>query len=216
MKSIIKQLLRENLLDEAMLNSSNLSPETALFSLDGKLALSLYDPIAKHVFGAISASLRGQNYDVDVIAAESGFGPYMYELAMMAANEKGKGIMPTRNGDIRASALKVWTKFYDRSDVRKESIEPFDANGKWNPEYSVALYTGNNDTFESPEEFQEWWDSINPKTQEVLKKYNTVYYMQPNQYYKELLNRGKVYIKKGFNPRTAITAGNNLFMQKYN
>jgi hypothetical protein len=32
--------------------------------------------------------------------------------------------MPNREGDIRKTALNVWSKFYSRDDVKKETIEP--------------------------------------------------------------------------------------------
>jgi hypothetical protein len=42
---------------------------------------------------------------------------------MMLLNIKGKGLMPNREGDIRKTALNVWSKFYSRDDVKKETIE---------------------------------------------------------------------------------------------
>jgi len=215
MKHIIKKLLRENLLGETMLTSKNLPIETALFQKDNRISLVLYDPMTNKSYGVISASLRGQNFDVDKVAAEDGFGPYIYEMAMMMASTKGKGLMPARKGDVRSEALNVWVKFYDRPDVNKTNIAPFDASGKWNPEFSVALYTGSNDTFENPEEYEEWLSEINPETQELIKKYNTVYSMQPNDDFKEMLGRGQNYIKKGFNPIKAFKSGSDLFFSKY-
>jgi hypothetical protein len=31
-----------------------------------------------------------------------------------------KGLMPNREGDIRKTALNVWSKFYSRDDVKKK------------------------------------------------------------------------------------------------
>lgn len=215
MKTIIKKLLREGLLDETMLNSSNLPKETALFSKNNGIYMSLYDPINKNTYGMISASLRGDFYDMNSVASEKGFGPYMYEFAMMKAYSNGKGLVPSRNGDIRSGALNIWLRFYDRKDVKKISIAPFDKNGEWNKNYSVAIYTGDEDEFESPEEFNEFMGELKPEMQEIIKKYNTIYSMEPNDDYKNMLARGDDYVKKGMNPSRAFIGANNLFMSKY-
>lgn len=216
MKTIIKKLLREGLLDEAMLNSSSLPKETALFSRPNKLYMSLYDPMTKTAYGVISAPLRGQNYDIGTVAAEKGFGPYMYEFAMMAANTKGKGVTLARDGNVREEALGVWLKMYDRSDVKKQTIPPFDSSGNWNPNYSTAILTGDEDYgYESPEEFQEYWDDLDSNEQNILTKYNMIYSMAPNQDYRDMLVRGEEYIKKGMNPERAFKAGQDLFFHKY-
>jgi hypothetical protein len=215
MKNIIRKLLRESLLDEAMMNSTHLPKETALFSQNNGIYMSLYDPITKNAYGMISASLRGQNYDVNSVAAEKGFGPYMYEFAMMNAYSKGKGLMPSRDGDVRERALDVWLRFYDRTDVKKQQIAPFDSNGNWNDEYSVAIYTGDEEGFDDPEEFQEFWNDLEPETQDIIKKFNTVYSMAPSEDYHNMLARSEAYIKKGMNPERAFKAAQNLFMEKY-
>lgn len=214
MKNIIKTLLREGLLDEAMLNSSNLPKETALFQGKDRIHLVLYNPITNITYAVISASIRGENYDVDKVAAEKGFGPYIYELAMMMANSKGKGLMADRDGDVREEAFKVWLKFADRTDVKKQQIPPF-KNGTWNPEYSIAILTGQKDKFESPEEFNEYWESLEPKEQNVLTKFNTGYSMAPSTDYQKMLAKSQEYIKKGFNPQKAFKAGSEFFMSKY-
>lgn len=215
MKNIIKKLLREGILGEEMMNSSNLPKETALFSKSNGIYMVLYNPMTKDCYGVISASLRGENYDMDNVATEKGFGPYMYEFAMMKANSKGKGLVPSRNGDIRDGALKVWLKFYDRPDVKKTPILPFDNNGNWNSEYSIAIYTGDEDVFDDVEEFEEFWNNLEPNMQDIIKKYNTIYTMTPNDDYRNMLVRGEEYLKKGMNPQRAFKAGQDLFMEKY-
>lgn len=216
MKSIIKKLLREGLLDEGMLNSSNLPKETALFSRPNKLYLSLYDPMTKTAYGMISASLRARNYDIGTVAAQKGFGPYMYEFAMMAANAKGVGVTLARDGDVREEALGVWYKFFDRGDVKKQTIAPFDDSGQPNPEYSIAILSGDEDeSFDNPQEFQEWWDDLDDAEQRVMKIFNSVYFMAPNQDYSDMLARGEEYMKKGMNPERPFSAAQQLFMSKY-
>jgi hypothetical protein len=66
----------------------------------------------------LDAEDYGKYYGVGGVA-EKGFGPYIYELMMMLLNIKGKGLMPNREGDIRKTALNVWSKFYSRDDVKK-------------------------------------------------------------------------------------------------
>lgn len=216
MKDLIKKLLRESLLGEAMLTSKDLPKETALFSKNDGIYLSLYDPMTRTTYGMISASLRGQNYSVVSVAAEKGFGPYMYEFAMMTANQKGKGLMPARDGDVRSEALDVWYRFYDRADVKKQTLAPFDASGNHNPEYSIAILSGDEDfDFENPEEFKEWWDDLDDSEQKVMNIFNSVYFMAPNQDYRDMLARGLAYNKKGMNPSRPFTAAQQLFMQKY-
>ena len=133
----------------------------------------------------------------------------------MAANAKGVGVTLARDGDVREEALGVWLKMYDRSDVKKQTIPPFDSSGNWNPSYSTAILTGVDDAYESPEEFQEYWDRLNPNEQNVLNKYNMIYSMAPSQDYKEMLARGEDYVKRGMNPERAFKAGQDLFFEKY-
>ncbi len=211
----IRKRLREGLLGEDMMNSTHLPKETALFSQNNGIYMSLYDPIVKNTYGMISASLRGQNYDVNSVAAEKGFGPYMYEFAMMNAYNKGKGLMPSRDGVVREGALKVWMKFFDRPDVKKQQIAPFDSNGNWNDEYSVAIYTGDEDEFEDQEEFNEFWEELDPETQNIIKIFNTSYSMAPSEDYHNMLARGQEYIKKGMNPSRAFAGAQQLFASKY-
>lgn len=177
--------------------------------------MSLYDPMTQKAYGMISAPLRAQNYDIGTVAAEKGLGPYMYEFAMMAANEKGKGLTLARDGDVREEALGVWMKMYDRPDVKKQTIPPFDSSSNWNPSYSTAILDGEQEEFESPQEFQEYWDGLTPNEQNILTKYNMIYSMTPSQDYKDMLARGEAYMKKGMNPERAFKAGQDLFFQKY-
>lgn len=215
MKNIIKKILREGLLGEEMMNSSHLPKETALFSRNDGIYMSLYDPTTNNTYGMITASLRGNYYDMDNVAAEKGFGPYMYEFAMMRAYEKGKGLMPARDGDVREKALNVWMNFYDRDDVKKETIHPFDENGNWNQMYSVAIYTGDEDEFDSPEEFNEFWEELSSEMKDIITKYNCLYSMIPSEDYRKMLGRADEYVKKGRNPARAFSGANNLFQSKY-
>jgi hypothetical protein len=216
MKNIIKTLLRESLLDEAAFNMSHLPAEAALFIGPKGIDLTLYDPNTEAVYGTIEASLRSQNgYDVDGVAAEKGFGPFIYELAMMQASKKGKGLMPNRSGDVRGQAFNVWEKFYARTDINKTSIEPISPNGDVNPFYRIDILTCDEAEFEDYDDFMDFYNELQDKEKKALAVFNTIYSMKPNTQYNTLIQRGNDYITKGFNIRKAIAAGNKYFSNNY-
>jgi hypothetical protein len=86
---------------------------------------------------------------------------------MMLLNIKGKGLMPNREGDIRKTALNVWSKFYSRDDVKKETIEPINSDKTINKNYSVSILNKIDLTFNNEEEFIDYYSSLN----EEDKKY---------------------------------------------
>ena len=220
MKNIIKKLLRESLLDEGMLTLNNLPSGTGLFNNnhDG-VRIYLYNPESNISFGVLTAYLRHNNYSINTVAAEKGFGPYMYELAMMYASLKGKGLSPDRTGEIRSDAWNIWLKFNQRSDVKKTPIIPFNQNGEMNKDYSVSFLTGDEtsfeDSFENDIEFKEYWDSLSPDDKNTLNIYNTVYSMQPSNAFRTLVSIADSYIKKGFDVNKAFSSGRKLFFSKY-
>lgn len=61
-----------------------------------------------------------ENYSVSAVAAEKGFGPLIYEIAMTYIHPLG--ITPSRDGDVREGAYNIYEKFFDRKDVQKKSI----------------------------------------------------------------------------------------------
>ena len=92
MKKLIKKLLRESLLDEAALTPSHLPEGTGLFAKEQNSSeLVLFNPKTKEAYGIINFVYISGNSDfhyVIAVAAEQGFGPLMYELAMMYVADK--------------------------------------------------------------------------------------------------------------------------------
>jgi len=88
----------ESIIDEAMKGISNLPNTTGLFytplNNDG-IELNLYDPKSNTIFGTISAiAPNGDINHVTGVAALKGFGPLMYEMAMMQSYLNGKWLAP--------------------------------------------------------------------------------------------------------------------------
>lgn len=217
MKNILKKLLRESLLDEAAFNMNHLPEDVALFVGPQGIDLTLYSPESKHVYANINAALRNSElgYDVDNVAAEKGFGPFIYELAMMQASKKGMGLMPNRRGDVRGEAFNVWEKFYNRDDVQKKTIEPMKPNGEVNPFYRIDILTGDEAEFEDYDDFMNYYNDLNVEEKKGLAVFNTVYSMKPNSQYNVLIKRAKDYEANGFKTRIAISAGDRFFQEKY-
>lgn len=215
-KGLIKQLLRESLLDEEAMRLRHLPKEVALFVRGGsETTLVLLDPTTNDVYAMIDASQINNNYHVGGVAAETGFGPFIYELMMMLLNIKGKGLMPNREGDIKQEAFDVWARFFTRNDVKKDIIEPFNSDGSFNKEYRVDIITGNHDTFYGSEDFREFYTELSKNNRNILDIFNCVYYLQPNNDYSVLLNRGLGYENQGYPLIDAIKLGYKYFSKKY-
>lgn len=216
MKGLIKQLLRESLLDEEAMRLKHLPKEVGLFVRGGSdTTLVLMDPTIDKVYATVDAYQTNDNYNVGGVAAETGFGPFIYELMMMILNIKGKGLMPNREGDIKAKAFEVWYRFYLRNDIKKNIIEPFNPDGSFNKKYRVDILTGEHDTFHNTEEFGEFYSGLTKDDKEVLQVFNCVYYLQPNNDYSVLLNRGLAYEHQGVSLVNVIRKGNEYFSKKY-
>ena len=216
MKGLIKQLLRESLLDEEAMRLKHLPKEVGLFVRGGgETTLVLMDPTTNDVYAMIDANQINDNYHVGGVAAETGFGPFIYELMMMLLNIKGKGLMPNREGDIKQEAFEVWARFFSRNDVRKEIIEPFNLDGSFNKKYRVDILTGEHDTFHDSEDFREFYTELSKNDKNVLNIFNCVYYLQPNNDYSVLLNRGLAYEHQGVSLVNVIRKGNEYFSKKY-
>ena len=123
--------------------------------------------------------------------------------------------MPNREGDIKAKAFEVWYRFYLRNDIKKNIIEPFNPDGSFNKKYRVDILTGEHDTFHNTEEFGEFYSGLTKDDKEVLQVFNCVYYLQPNNDYSVLLNRGLAYEHQGVSLVNVIRKGNEYFSKKY-
>jgi len=71
--------------------------------------------------GMIGFQDEGGDNWVSVVAGEKGYGPLMYELAMMYSSPKG--LMPSRTGDIEDKSKNIWIKFFNRDDIEKKPID---------------------------------------------------------------------------------------------
>lgn len=175
MKSTIREILRENLknLNEASKQISDLPEDTGLFVNDNGswLFFILYSKSEDKIYGTITTSdINGslKLQTVGRIAAEKGYGPLMYEIAMAYINPGY--LMPSRDGDIRSEAWNVWKKFYERKDIGKKTLAISDEL------FSFVIVTGDShEDFESTEEKQELFDDMSKYDQQTVTIFNTMY-----------------------------------------
>lgn len=193
-RSIIKSVLSEMFFKEEAKRASSLPDTAALFvERDNfKYYLTIYDPKQKKAYATIGISyeLDESNFQVFRVASEKGFGPFMYELAMMHIDSGGDMLMPSRDGDVRGEAFSVWEKFYTRNDVYKETVDLF------SDEFKCDLLVGNQCYFDSKEEKLEWWNEWSEEDKKSLIVFNTSYSMEPNKEYYNLYNKSELYSKE--------------------
>ena len=96
----IRKIIRETIyneaeIDEAAMRLSHLPEGTGLFikDINAGYDMTLYNPKTKNAYAHIVVVLRdvANDYYVSGVAAEKGFGPFIYELAMMHINKEDKG-----------------------------------------------------------------------------------------------------------------------------
>lgn len=213
-REIVRQVLREEYIDEIALRQKDLPNTTALFirEINQGYDLVLYDPKNKNVYGTITVAQRdhyGPNYFVTGVAAERGFGPFIYELAMMHLSREGNGLMPTRDGDVRDVAFNVWKQFFKRPDVKRETMT-ID-----NPYYRFDILGFAKDDFDSDEEIEEMLSELKDYQIEGLEVFNTVYSMDVDSQYSNLINKAEEYSKLGFDSQIAIDKGSEFWDDAY-
>jgi len=187
-------------IDEAAKQMGELPEDIGLFISDNGTWLNfiLYSKSEDKIYGAITTSdIHDSNklQEVGRVAAEKGYGPLIYEMAMAYINPGF--LMPSRDGDIRGEAWNVWKKFYQRNDIIKKTL-PIE-----NDLFSFVLVTGDShEEFESIEEKKEMFDELDKKSKIDIMAFNTMYqYRNPiilKLIYKadELIKNGEVDIKK--------------------
>jgi len=179
----------ESKLVEAAKRSESLPEDTGLFvkPLNNGYELVLFSPSAKKVFGMIGArNLGTSDFFVSYVAAIDGFGPYLYELAMMYLSRKeDAGLMPDRTGFVKEKAWNIWKKFYERSDVQKSPASKINRSDK--------------------NKFQEEGDD---------EIYNTVFYMEPDGSFRKLTSTAKELSKK-INVDKLFEMADKLFNKLY-
>lgn len=127
MKSLIKKLLREGLVNEIRISLNDMDRYVLVYLRENDIFL-IIDKETKEPMGYISFSLTdGDVYGIYGAYAKSGFGPLLYELAMTMVYPKG--ITMSDDSSTSYDALNVWIKFDKRGDVIKKPInrtEPTD------------------------------------------------------------------------------------------
>jgi len=210
---IIREVVDEVFFKESALRTKDLPETAALFVRDINQGydLVIYDPTNKKIYGTITVVYRnefGPDYFVTGVAAEKGFGPFIYELAMMHAGRNGKGLMPSRDGDVRGEAWGVWKQFYDRADIKKKTLSPDSPYFKFDILFSE-------DDFGSEEEKQEWFQEASQEEIKTIEIFNTAYYLNKDEQYKELLTRASKFIRNGFDIQKAIDVAENYWYDQY-
>ena len=142
LRSLIVESLNEQDLDERAMTSGDAGNDLALCveQKHNMINLVLYryeafkkdleegyssKTLKKHVVAMLFAMQRDFNnpfFEVQLTAAEKGWGPFMYDKAMSLVG----GLMPDRFS-ITPAAKKIWDHYYhDRSDVKVTPLDKYD------------------------------------------------------------------------------------------
>ena len=186
----IKILLREALLDEEAKRMSSLPESTGLFirPINAGASMTLYDPQSNTAFGTITFSSHitlGPYFNVGGVAALRGYGPFIYELAMMYADSHNSMLMPSRDGDVRGDAWNVWVNFFNRDDVNKNTLKLEDDL------FRFDIITGDEWDIDYEEKLEYWNEEIDEEDRRALLTFNTGYSLSPNGDYQELIKRAE-------------------------
>jgi Acetyltransferase (GNAT) domain len=166
------QGLNEQVINEAALSFNNLPEGTGLYvnHKQNYLKATLYNPSEDKVYAMIVLNLEDGLYELARVAAEKGFGPLIYEIAMTLVYPQS--IVPPRWGDIKPEALNVFKKF--GPNVKREKISLDDQS------YSTQILTRTTQITD-PEEKEKYYNSQSLENKEILDVFNTKYsYKMPN------------------------------------
>lgn len=197
LRKIIREAIESVVLNEAAVPMSEILKNPSIGLIDGssrtQVQLDLYDFSANRVLGTIGASHVADNiFHVTGVAAEKGYGPLMYEFAMMSIFDNG--LTPTRNADIRGSAWEIWKQFYNRGDVGKFPI----------PENSRAY----------SDEFDPGYYEGEAEGEEIIG--NTAFTISPSNEFKNLIERTPILMKiKKADKDEIRRKGGDYFSYKY-
>lgn len=124
------------------------------------------------------------------VAADSGYGPLLYDAMMMSLYPRP--LMPSR-ADIRKEALSVWKYYYNsRSDVKKTELEQDD------PGHQFYFKEDDEPHFED------------------LDVFNTVYSLPMSASMESIIKRGSDLIAAiGYTPLRIRNMGGKFFNKKY-
>lgn len=215
-KNYIKKKLIESttpIIDEAAKQITDLPEDIGLFVSDNGTWLNfiLYSKSEDRIYGAITTSdINDSNklQEVGRVAAEKGYGPLIYEMAMAYINPGF--LMPSRDGDIRGEAWGVWEKFYQRKDINKKTL-PIE-----NDLFSFLIVTGDShEEFDSLEEKQEMFDELSDFEKEGVMVFNTMYQYR-NPMILKLIYKADELVKNGeVDIRDLKYSASEYFNQKY-
>ncbi len=215
--------ISERIIDEAMLGINELPPTVGLFisEFHSGVVFSLFDYENNKTYAMMNIELKESAYNVSAVAAEKGFGPLMYELAMMYVNTKNSTLQPDISGGVKDKAMKIWLQFYDRKDIPKDTLEPTDFEFSYtilgelhpsDPNYKELSYE---DKTYSWSHLQQRYGVNQEEGEKILLAYNSVYWMAPNQTYKELIKRAEEAENNGVDPEKALDSGSDYWDRRY-
>ena len=205
----------KELIDEEAKDFNQLTSTTGLFirNINVGYDMALYDPADKTVYGYAAIAISDtENYFIAGIAAKPGFGPLIYKLTMMQASLDGKGVMPSRDGDVRGDAWYVWEQFYERGNVNKETLDVTHKDYNFNIIDDIYY----DDLDEKIEIFNEFHENNDKSALKGLAIFNTVYSLQADDNYKRLRSVAEEWIAKGFDNDEAIKRGDDFWDYMYN
>lgn len=118
---LIENIMSEELEEVAFSSSIASKKNLALITIEvgNRRTYALYKPF--QIFGMLIVKYK-QNcgaYEVSMSAAESGFGPLLYQAAMSI---EGPNFLMADRTMVSDAALNIWRKFYAREDVIKEPL----------------------------------------------------------------------------------------------
>jgi hypothetical protein len=183
----LQQTIRR-ILKEIRVDPSTVDSELGLFIKNNNF--TLYNPNEDKVYGHIGITkLSSGNYYVSGVAAEYGYGPLMYELVMTYIHPKG--LLPTRDGDVRGGAINIWNRFLKRKDVKKKSLTKKDSDFSW-------------------EVYEDFGNDPSIKFIQTIYYYNGI-----NDVLDRLLKSGKRYLSDGLDINVVDEMGNEYWLSKY-
>jgi len=126
-RQIIREIIEEQFLSEMAKDFFDLDPNVGLVILkpgSEQIWLHLFNFKTKQCVGIITIlKISNRAWTVTTVAAEKGFGPLMYKIAMMAAYPAG--ICSDRIASSSEDDVNVWRKFLKMpSEIKRQIIKP--------------------------------------------------------------------------------------------
>lgn len=145
--------------------------------------LTLFNKATKKIYGFISIKKHKNFYSVTSVAAERGFGMKMYFYAMQYVYPHQ--IAPSRSGDIREKAFKIYENMYDNPLIKKTPFKIEDAF------YNFAVLYGEDDMMTKSEKQDAFSDITDEEDLRILNVYNTKYSLEKGAEFSKLVENAK-------------------------